>query len=65
MPDDCAALVERAVTHYGRLDCACNNAGIAGTQTSIADLAVADWQRVIAVNLSSVFHCMKYEIAAM
>jgi NAD(P)-dependent dehydrogenase (short-subunit alcohol dehydrogenase family) len=64
-PDDCAALVENAVKQYGRLDCACNNAGIGGAQAPIADLSVADWTRVIDVNLSSVFYCMKYEIPAM
>lgn len=63
--DECQALVARTVEQYGRLDCACNNAGIGGEQAPIADMSVDGWNRVIAVNLSSVFYCMKYEIPAM
>jgi NAD(P)-dependent dehydrogenase (short-subunit alcohol dehydrogenase family) len=63
--DECRALVERTLAAYGRLDCACNNAGISGEQASIADLSADGWNHVIAVNLSSVFYCMKYEIPAM
>jgi len=65
VPEDCAALVQRTLEHYGRLDCACNNAGIGGPSAPVADLSVADWQQVISVNLSGVFYCMKYEIPAM
>ena len=50
---------------YGRLDVACNNAGIAGELAPTADYPLEAWQRVIAVNLTGVFHCMKYEIAQM
>lgn len=64
-PDDCAAMVERALAQFGRLDVACNNAGISGTQAPVAELSVADWDRVIAINLSSVFYCLKSEIPAM
>jgi NAD(P)-dependent dehydrogenase (short-subunit alcohol dehydrogenase family) len=64
-PDECEALVARALELYGRLDCACNNAGISGEQAAIADISIEGWDRVIAVNLSSVFYSMKYEIRAM
>lgn len=64
-PSDCARLVEQTLSTFGRLDCACNNAGISGTQAPLAALAVEDWKRVIDVNLSSVFYCMKAEIPAM
>jgi NAD(P)-dependent dehydrogenase (short-subunit alcohol dehydrogenase family) len=58
-------MVTRSVETYGRLDYACNNAGIGGEQAPIADMSIDGWNRVIAVNLSSVFYSMKYEIPAM
>ena len=60
------ALVDQTVATYGRLDCAFNNAGIAG-QTGIPthEHSLENWNEVIAVNLTSVFLSMKYEIAAM
>lgn len=64
-PEQCEALVARAVERYGRLDCACNNAGIGGESAPIAELSVEGWNRVITVNLSAVFYCMKFEIPAM
>lgn len=64
-PDDCRAMVDRAIELYGRLDCACNNAGIGGEQAPITDMTTEGWDRVIAVNLSSAFYCMKYQIPAM
>jgi NAD(P)-dependent dehydrogenase (short-subunit alcohol dehydrogenase family) len=62
---DCEALVARTVQAYGRLDIACNNAGIGGDLAPTADYPLDAWQRVIGVNLSGVFHCMKYQIPAM
>lgn len=63
--EQCEQLVAQTVARYGRLDIACNNAGIGGEQNNIADMSVEGWNKVIAVNLSSVFYCMKYEIPAM
>jgi len=64
-PEDCRAMVDRAIELFGRLDYACNNAGIGGEQAPVADLTIQGWDHVIAVNLSSVFYCMKYEIPRM
>jgi NAD(P)-dependent dehydrogenase (short-subunit alcohol dehydrogenase family) len=59
---DCQALVERAVACFGRLDVACNNAGIGGELAPTADYPLEAWAQVLAVNLSGVFYCMKYQI---
>ncbi|HET9233184.1 MAG TPA: SDR family oxidoreductase [Candidatus Eisenbacteria bacterium] len=64
-PAECERLVRAAMDRYGRLDWACNNAGIGGEITPLADYPIESWQRVIGVNLSGVFYCMKYEIPAM
>lgn len=64
-PEACEALVRRTVEAYGRLDVACNNAGIGGEQAMTADYPVEAWQRVLAINLSGVFYGMKYQIPAM
>jgi NAD(P)-dependent dehydrogenase (short-subunit alcohol dehydrogenase family) len=64
-PADCDAMVARTVEQFGRLDCACNNAGIGGELAEIADMTVEGWTRVIGINLSGVFYCMKFEIPAM
>ena len=58
-------LVERVVADFGRIDCAHNNAGISGVPGTIQDTSLEDWSRVIAINLTGVFLCMKYEIAQM
>ena len=50
------ALVERAVTRFGGLDILVNNAGV-GLFAGLADLAPADWRRVIDTNLTGVFYC--------
>jgi NAD(P)-dependent dehydrogenase (short-subunit alcohol dehydrogenase family) len=59
------AMVDTTVSTFGRLDCACNNAGIAGTQASTADCSEENWDRVIRVNLKGVWLCMRYEIPQM
>jgi NAD(P)-dependent dehydrogenase (short-subunit alcohol dehydrogenase family) len=60
--DSVDALVAAVVDTYGRLDCAFNNAGISPGVTAFTDVAAADWQRVIAINLSGVFWCMQAEL---
>jgi NAD(P)-dependent dehydrogenase (short-subunit alcohol dehydrogenase family) len=60
-----AALIAKAVSTYGRLDWAHNNAGIEGVEARTADYPEEDWDRVIAINLKGVWLCMKYEILQM
>jgi NAD(P)-dependent dehydrogenase (short-subunit alcohol dehydrogenase family) len=64
-PSDCENMVKAALDKYGRLDFACNNAGIGGDQNPTADYSIEAWEKAISVNLSGVFYCMKYEIPAM
>src|SRR5262249_28480070 len=59
------ALISKAVETYGRLDCAHNNAGVLGGHALTAEYAEDRWQHVIAVNLTGVWLCMKYEIVQM
>ncbi len=58
-------LINNVVRHYGRLDCAVNNAGIAGVQATTVDYPLEVWQQVISINLTAPWLCMKYEIAQM
>ncbi|MEJ1968417.1 MAG: SDR family oxidoreductase [Rhizomicrobium sp.] len=57
--------VKQATARFGGLHLAVNNAGIGGTGQHLVEYGLADWDRMIAVNLSSLFFCMKYQIAAM
>ena len=59
------ALISKTVETYGRLDAAHNNAGITGAMGPLQQIALADWQKVLDINLTSVFLCMKYEIPQM
>jgi NAD(P)-dependent dehydrogenase (short-subunit alcohol dehydrogenase family) len=59
------AIVDFAVERFGALHLAVNNAGVGAPSTPLADIAIDDWQRVIGVDLHSVFFGMKYQIPAM
>jgi NAD(P)-dependent dehydrogenase (short-subunit alcohol dehydrogenase family) len=63
--DEVEALIGRTVETYGRLDCALNNAGIEGDQATTAECTMENWNRVISINLTGVWLCMKYEILQM
>jgi NAD(P)-dependent dehydrogenase (short-subunit alcohol dehydrogenase family) len=60
-----AAMVDRAVTEFGRLDAAFNNAGVMARIAPTADSTREDWDRVIGVNLRGVWSCMKHELRQM
>ena len=58
-------LVAAAVARYGALHFAVNSAGITGPAVPAADVTESQWSRVIAVNLTGVWLCMKHEIPAI
>lgn len=59
------ALVNAALKVYGKLDIACNNAGIGGPAAATADYTAEDWKRVIDINFNGVFYGCKYQLKAM
>src|SRR5215207_828670 len=60
-----AAMVDRAVTEFGRLDAAFNNAGVMASIAPTADSTREEWDRVIGINLRGVWSCMKHELRQM
>lgn len=64
-PTQVEAMVARSVAQFGRLDHAINMAAIENEETALVDCEVERFDRIIAVNLRSIFLCMKFEIAAM
>ena len=60
-----ASVVAVAVERFGRLDCACNVAGISVEPKPFVDHTRAEWQRVIDVDLTGVFLCMQAELRQM
>jgi NAD(P)-dependent dehydrogenase (short-subunit alcohol dehydrogenase family) len=63
-PDAVAAMVA-AAGELGPLRIAVNNAGIVGEIRPVGEVPIDDWRRVIEVNLSSVFYCIRAEVPAM
>ena len=60
-----AAMVDHALATFGRFDCAHNNAGVLGAGGVLADYDDDDWDRVLAVNLTAIYLCLKHEIKAL
>ena len=63
--EDVQAALNQAVGAFGRLDIAFNNAGAEQKPGVTADVTEEEWDRILAINLRSVFLCMKYEIPLM
>lgn len=63
--EDVKAMVQLAVDRFGGLDMAFNNAGIEGALAPTHEYPEDAWQRVIDINLTSVWRCMKHEIPVM
>ena len=64
-PEQVEAMVRAAIDAFGRLDCAVNGAGILATPALLHDLALDQWERTLAVNLTGVFLCLQQELRVM
>src|SRR5260221_3131035 len=62
---DIAGMVHGTVERFGTLDCAFNNAGIDGQTAPLHESSNENWGNVLAVNLTGVWLCLKYEIRQM
>jgi NAD(P)-dependent dehydrogenase (short-subunit alcohol dehydrogenase family) len=63
--NDVKAALDKAIEAFGRLDFAFNNAGVEQPITATADVTEEEWDRIIDIDLRSMFLCMKYEIPLM
>ena len=60
-----AAMVDRTVAEFGRIDAAFNNAGVMAHIAATADSTREEWDRVIGINLRGVWSSMKHELRHM
>jgi NAD(P)-dependent dehydrogenase (short-subunit alcohol dehydrogenase family) len=60
-----ASMVEQTVAHFGALHCASNNAALGAGFHPLTELDRERWDRCLAVTLTGVWLCLKYEIPAM
>ncbi|MBK7450636.1 MAG: SDR family oxidoreductase [Anaerolineales bacterium] len=63
--EEVKSVMTTALKNYGRLDYACNNAGIGGPPMLTGEYKEEDWRAVIDVNLIGAWLCMKYELEIM
>lgn len=59
------ALVNMTVAQYGQLDIMVNNAGIGGDFAFFSQITDEDWERIIAINQTGVFYCMRAALQVM
>jgi NAD(P)-dependent dehydrogenase (short-subunit alcohol dehydrogenase family) len=62
---DVKNIVAETIKNFGRLDYAFNNAGIEGQQGIIHESSNDNWEKVIGINLTGVYYCMKHQIPEM
>ena len=63
--EDVKEALDQTISSFGRLDAAFNNAGVEQPITPAVDLTEQEWDRIVDINLRSVFLCMKYELPLM
>jgi len=64
-PDAVRSLVDGIMSAEGRLDVAVNSAGVGPFHSLVGDYPVAEWRRILSVNLDGVFYSLRYELPAM
>lgn len=64
-PDQIEAAVNRVVETFGQLDIAFNNAGVENKAAPVHEIELAEWDRILDINLRGTFVCMKHELAQM
>ncbi len=64
-PDQVEAAIGRVIETFGSLDIAFNNAGVENKAAPVAEIDLAEWDRILDINLRGTFVCMKHELAQM
>ena len=64
-PEQVEAAIRRVVETFGRLDIAFNNAGVENKAAPVHEIELAEWDRILDINLRGTFVCMKHELAQM
>jgi NAD(P)-dependent dehydrogenase (short-subunit alcohol dehydrogenase family) len=64
-PDQVEATIKQVIDKFGRLDVAFNNAGVENKAAPVHEIDLAEWDRILNINLRGTFVCMKHELAQM
>ncbi len=64
-PDQVEGAIKQVVDRFGRLDIAFNNAGVENKAAPVHEIDLAEWDRILGINLRGTFLCMKHELAQM
>jgi NAD(P)-dependent dehydrogenase (short-subunit alcohol dehydrogenase family) len=64
-PDQVDGAIKQVVDRFGRLDIAFNNAGVENKAAPVHEIDLAEWDRILGINLRGTFLCMKHELAQM
>lgn len=64
-PTEVEAMIDVAIETYGKVHILFNNAGVNSLEKKLPDVALAEWQKVVDINMTGVFLGMKYVIPKM